>query len=80
MNLNDLAEVMRTEIWQKVDHKDLCQDVPFLNGVVTTAENLAVAFWNQIAACQDQLGDSKLVRVRVVESPDNFVDYCGEAQ
>ena len=79
MNLNDLAEVMRTEIWQQVDHKNLCEDVPFLQGVVTTAENLAITFWQQLAAKQDRLGGSRLFRVRVVESPDNFVDYFGES-
>ncbi|MCP5022892.1 MAG: 6-carboxytetrahydropterin synthase [bacterium] len=80
MNLNDLAEVMRTAVWQKVDHKNLCQDVPFLNGVITTAENLAIAFWNQISAHQARLDGAKLHRIRVVESPDNFVDYFGGAQ
>ncbi|MFT4648153.1 MAG: 6-pyruvoyltetrahydropterin/6-carboxytetrahydropterin synthase [Glaciecola sp.] len=79
MNLNDLAEIMRTEIWQHVDHKNLGEDVLFLKGVVTTAENLAIAFWNQLMGKQERFGNSRLTCVRVVESPGNFVDYFGEA-
>lgn len=79
MNLNDLADVMRTEIWEQVDHRNLCEDVPFLNGVVTTAENIAIAFWSQMAAKQDRFGQARLHRIRVTESPGNFVDYHGES-
>jgi len=78
MNLNDLMEVMRTEIWEHVDHKHLNEDVPFLKGIVPTAENLAIVFWQRLQACQDRFGAARLHRVRVVESRDNLVDYFGE--
>ncbi len=80
MNLNDLAAIMRTEIWEKVDHKNLGEDVAFLEGVISTAENIAIAFWKQMDAQQHRLGSSRLVKVRVIESPGNFVDYFGEAK
>ncbi|MDF1836963.1 MAG: 6-carboxytetrahydropterin synthase [Planctomycetota bacterium] len=77
MNLNDLAAIMRAEIWEKVDHRNLDEEVPFLAGVVSTAENLAVAFWKQL---DSKLGPAGLHRVRVIESPGNFVDYFGESR
>ncbi len=78
MNLNDLMDIMRTEIWEHVDHKHLNEEVPFLQGIIPTAENLAIVFWQRVQACQDRLGSGRLYCVRVVESRDNFVDYYGE--
>ncbi len=78
MNLNDLMRIMKSEIWDHVDHKNLNEDVPFLKGLVPTAENLAVVFWQRIQACQSELGGAQLYCVRVVESRDNWVDYLGE--
>ncbi|MEZ6003643.1 MAG: 6-carboxytetrahydropterin synthase [Planctomycetota bacterium] len=79
MNLNDLMDVMRSEIWQHVDHKFLNEDVPFMKGVIPTAENLAIVIWQRIAACRERFGSARLYRVRIVESRDNFVDYFGES-
>ena len=78
MNLNDLMDVMRTEIWDHVDHKHLNENVPFLKGIVPTTENLAIVFWQRIQACQDRFGAGRLHQVRVLESRDNFADYFGE--
>jgi 6-pyruvoyltetrahydropterin/6-carboxytetrahydropterin synthase len=77
MNLTRLMELMRKEIWEHVDHKHLNQDVPWLRGVVPTAENLAIAFWDRLAAHGGAFGAARLVRVRVIESATNLVDYHG---
>ena len=69
--------VMREEIWEPCDHKFLNEDVPWLVGKVPTAEVLAVAFWERIAARAETLGASRLVRVRVIESASNWVEYEG---
>jgi 6-pyruvoyltetrahydropterin/6-carboxytetrahydropterin synthase len=78
INLVDLMKVMREEIYDPCDHKFLNEDVPYLQGQVPTAEVLAVAFWNRIATRQSDLGNSKITRVRVIESPNNLVDYMGQ--
>lgn len=77
MNLTDLMRVMREEIWDHVDHKYLNEDVPFLDGVIPTAENLAIAFWDRIQARATELAPSILVRVRIIESPVNSATYEG---
>ena len=53
INLKDLDRVVKAEIIELVDHKHLNHDVEFLAGVLPTAENLAVAFWNRL---QDRFG------------------------
>ncbi len=81
MNLADLERAMREDVIDHVDHRCLNEDVPFLSHLdVTTAENLAVTFWERLAEREPEWGRARLHRVRVVESASNFVDYYGPGQ
>lgn len=77
MDLNRLMVILREEIVSIVDHKHLNHDVPFLSGVIPTAENVAVTFWRRIEPHLRPFAGVRLVRVRVYESVQNFVDYRG---
>lgn len=77
IDLNVLAVIMREEIFSKVDHKHLNHDVDFLAGVITTAENLCLAFWEQLAPRLAAFDGCELHRLRVYESHSCFVDYYG---
>ena len=77
MNLTDLMRIMRERIYDHVDHKYLNEDVDFLQGMIPTAENLAIAFWQRIQACAAELAPSQLVRVRIIESEVNAASYAG---
>lgn len=77
MDLNQLMVVLREEIVAHVDHKHLNHDVPFLSGIIPTAENVAVAFWRRIEPHLKRFDGCRLHRVRVYESRNNFVDYFG---
>lgn len=78
MDLNRLMVLLRREIVDVVDHKHLNHDVPFLAGVIPTAENVAVAFWRRLAPHVARFDGARLHRIRVWESRANFVDYHGE--
>ena len=78
MNLADLAEIVRRRLFEPVDHKHLNRDVPFLEGIVPTAENVAVAFWNEVEPEIRPIEGCRLHRIRIYESRANFVDYLGE--
>jgi 6-pyruvoyltetrahydropterin/6-carboxytetrahydropterin synthase len=75
MDLKKLAEIMTTEIVDKVDHKHLNFDVDFLTGIIPTAENLAVVFWNIL---ESKITAGRLFSVKVYETPNNFAEYRGE--
>lgn len=77
MDLNRLMAIVREEIISQVDHKHLNRDVPFLRGLVPTAEVIAVAFWERIQARLSVQDPIRLLRVRIYESASNFVDYEG---
>jgi len=79
MDLNRLMLILREEIVSHVDHKHLNRDVPFLQGIIPTAENVAVAFWGRIEKRISQNESCRLLRVRVYESRENFVDYQGQS-
>jgi 6-pyruvoyltetrahydropterin/6-carboxytetrahydropterin synthase len=71
VNLKDLDRAMREAVIAKVDHKHLNRDVDFLEGVIPTAENLALAFWREL---EPRLPGGRLERVRLVESENNSVE------
>ncbi len=75
-NLADLKEIMRREVVEKVDHKNLNEDAAdFMKKRIPTAENLAVSIWERIEA---HIECGLLHRVRLFENERNFVDYYGE--
>jgi 6-pyruvoyltetrahydropterin/6-carboxytetrahydropterin synthase len=77
MNLVDLKTIMMHEIIDHVDHRNLNEDVPFLQGVLPSTENLAIAFWARLAPAIAAKG-AQLYGIRIVETENNFVEYYGE--
>ena len=77
MNLVDLKTIMMHEIIDHVDHRNLNEDVPFLQGVLPSTENLAIAFWARLAPAIAAKG-AQLHGIRIVETDNNFVEYYGE--
>jgi 6-pyruvoyltetrahydropterin/6-carboxytetrahydropterin synthase len=77
MNLVDLKDIMMREVIDQVDHRNLNEDVPFLQGVLPSTENLALAFWARLSPAIEARG-SALHCVRIVETENNFVEYYGE--
>ncbi len=45
IDLKKLSELIENVILTKVDHKHLNFDVPELEGIIPTAENIALVFW-----------------------------------
>lgn len=77
MDLNRLMEILREEVVSQVDHKHLNKDVPWLRGLIPTAENVAVAIWERLEPRLRAFEGCRLHRVRIYESRNNFVDYHG---
>jgi 6-pyruvoyltetrahydropterin/6-carboxytetrahydropterin synthase len=71
LDLKRLSDVISKRIIEDVDHRNLNTDVPWLEGVVPTAENLAVAFWARI---EPELPEGLLRTVRVWETEKNWAE------
>ncbi|QPJ65488.1 MAG: 6-carboxytetrahydropterin synthase [Candidatus Nitrohelix vancouverensis] len=74
LDLKELKRIINQEIVDKVDHRNLNVDVDFLQGVIPTAENLAIHFWNIL---EDKISNGKLHQLKLFESDRNFVVYKG---
>jgi len=49
IDMKELKDIIRRTVVDEVDHRHLSIEVPWLNGINTTAENLARAFFERIA-------------------------------
>lgn len=75
IDLKKLSDIMNEHIVDRVDHKHMNHDVDFLQGVVPTAENMAIAFWKIL---EKKLPHGRLYSIKLYESDNNFVEYRGE--
>ncbi len=75
-NLTDVSRIIKEYILDKVDHKNLDEDVDFMKGKLSSTETLAVEIWNQIVKPMDMLG-CKLHCVKIQETEKNCVEYFG---
>jgi 6-pyruvoyltetrahydropterin/6-carboxytetrahydropterin synthase len=75
MDVKILSDLIKEEIENRFDHKNLNLDVPEFENVNPTAENIAVVIWNLIRKKISQNFDLEVV---LYETPRNFVTYKGE--
>ncbi len=76
INLKDLSAILKREVVEELDHKNLNLDVPFLRGVLASTENLAIHIWERIQNPISMAG-GELVKIKLVETENNFVEYYG---
>jgi 6-pyruvoyltetrahydropterin/6-carboxytetrahydropterin synthase len=69
IDMKDLKQVLREAVVDDVDHRHMNFEVPWLSGVIPTAENLARVFFERV---DGRLGDGvRLKAVTVHETPRN---------
>jgi 6-pyruvoyltetrahydropterin/6-carboxytetrahydropterin synthase len=77
INLKELSTLIRNEVCIQLDHKNLNTDVPFLQGILPSTENVAIAIWKILEPKIRNLG-ARLHCVKLYETENNFVEYFGE--
>ena len=58
-----------------VDHRNFNLDVPFMDGIIPTSENIIVAFWRILEVA---LKPARLERLVLWETENNYVEYTGK--
>ena len=76
LDFSELKKLVSDRIVKKCDCRNLNSDVEFLAGVIPTAENLAVCFWNELAP---HAAPARLVKLVLHETERNKVVYRGGA-
>ena len=77
INLKELSSLIRNKVCLELDHKNLNTDVHFLQGILPSTENVAIAIWAILAPEIKQMG-ADLHCVKLYETENNFVEYFGE--
>ncbi len=74
IDLKVLKKIIQEHVIKKIDHKHLNLDVEFMRGLIPTAENIAVAIWNELI---DKIPSGKLYSVKIYETENNYAEYKG---
>jgi 6-pyruvoyltetrahydropterin/6-carboxytetrahydropterin synthase len=75
MDLGALRRLVEERVLEEVDHRNMNVDVPFMQGIIPTTENIVVAIWRLL---QPAVAPAALVRLRLWETENNFVEYEGD--
>lgn len=70
-----LSRIIKDNILEKLDHKNLNVDVDFLKDKMCSTETLAVEIWNQLIPHLP--GNVQLHCIKLYETPRIFVEYFG---
>lgn len=75
IDIKILKDLIKTEIEDAFDHKNLNIEVPEFQDLNPTAENIVVVIYNKL---KPKLNNNLELEVVLYETPRNFVKYSGE--
>ena len=74
MDMKVLKDLIKAEVEEAFDHKNLNVEVPEFKTLNPTAENIAVVIYNKL---KPHLDSSQELEVVLYETPRNYVAYTG---
>ncbi|RMB56080.1 6-carboxytetrahydropterin synthase [Dokdonia sinensis] len=74
IDLKILKDMIKSEVEDVLDHKNLNLEVDYFKTANPTAENIAVFIYNQLRRVLDQKFE---LEIKLYETPRNFVVYTG---
>lgn len=75
MNAHELSKIMKREIVDRLDHKNFNLDVPELQNVLPSTENVVMQIWRWL---EPHIKGCKLHCIKLVETENIYVEYYGE--
>ncbi len=72
IDMKELSDLVKREIHERFDHKNLNVDTAEFKNLNPTAENISIVIYNLLRPhIDDKLG----LQIRLYETPRNFVEY-----
>lgn len=71
-DLGKLKEIIRTDVEEKLDHKNLNLEVPEFKNLIPTAEHICYVIYNVL---RDKIDSRFDIGVKLWETPRNYVEY-----
>ena len=76
MDVKKLSAIIKENVIEKIDHRNLNLDVEFMKEKMCSTENLAAAIWNEL---KPHLPTGvELHCIKLYETPRIYVEYFGE--
>ena len=75
INVKELGVLIKNEVCVLLDHKNLNVDIPELEGVMVSTENVAIFIWQRLVPL---LKGCELHCIKLVETENIYVEYYGE--
>ena len=74
IDMGELKKIIKNEIEERLDHKNLNLDVPYFSNTIPSAENICIYIHDIL---RDNIDSQFKLSVRLYETPRNFVEYSG---
>jgi 6-pyruvoyltetrahydropterin/6-carboxytetrahydropterin synthase len=74
IDLKILKDIIKEEVENRFDHKNLNEEVDDFKALNPTVENIAIVIWNRL---RKRLDSKYEISVKLFETPRNFVLYTG---
>tara|TARA_B100000524_G_scaffold291824_1_gene166657 strand:+ start:221 stop:631 length:411 start_codon:yes stop_codon:yes gene_type:complete len=74
IDMGELKRIIKIEIEERLDHKNLNLDVPYFSNVIPSAENICVYIYGIL---RKNIKKELNLSVKLYETPRNFVEYSG---
>lgn len=74
IDIEKLKSIIKEEVEDYLDHKNLNIDIPDFKNLNPTMENIVIVIWNRL---RKRLEKKYKVSVKLFETPRNFVVYNG---
>lgn len=79
IDLKKLSTLIRDEVVDKLDHKNLNLDVDFMKGKLASCETLVIEIWKILNPKIQTISKNAILHsIRLFETPRNYVEYFGE--
>ena len=75
-DVKKLSKLIQQHVIEKLDHKNLNIDVPFLQGKMCSTETLAMEIWKQLQPTLP--AEVNLHCIKLYETPRIYVEYFGD--
>lgn len=76
INFQDLSGIIKREVIDCLDHKNINIEVDFMQNIIPSSENLAIGIWKKLANPLFEIG-ADLHCIKVEETENNYIEYFG---
>ena len=74
IDMGELKKIIKNEIEERLDHKNLNLDVPYFSNIIPSAENICIYIYDIL---RNHIQKEFHLSVKLYETPRNFVEYSG---